>query len=370
MKDRIIIAPYGFKGTMDAADVAASVADLLARHGPDLVTCQLPLGDGGRGTTRAIVSARHGEFLETTATGADGRRRGCTVGRIGEEGVMEAAEAIALADVRPEERDPGRLTTRGVGELMLFLARRGCRAISVGLGDTATCDCGIGMLHALGYRFLDAAGHQLVPVGASLGAIARIEGRLDPMLRGVPIRVLCDVLNPLFGDDGAALLFSGQKGASPDEAEMLEEGGRGFAEVVRAALGVRLDAARGAGAAGGLGSAFAAFLGAELVGGADAVLDAVRFGELLADARLVITGEGGLDRKTLLGKGTGRVAIAARDAGVQCVIIAGKIEGERAALQRELGATILELGGKPSGREDAIARLAERLEATLPELLP
>jgi glycerate kinase len=362
----MLIAPYGFKGTLDAAEAAHLIAHVVAGRMPDTERILLPLGDGGRGTTRAIVGARGGAYLTVDATDASGQVKSCTVGVVGDEGVMEAAEAVALADVPAAMRHPGRLTTRGVGELLLALAGSGSRSISIGLGDTATHDCGIGMASAVGFRFLDERGSLLDPVGESLGRIAAIDGELRRGLRDVEITVLCDVMNPLLGPDGAALLFAGQKGATDEEARALEEGGKRFAEIVAGRFGRELDAAPGAGAAGGLGAGLMTFLGARTVSGADAVLDAVGFDDLLGEADLVITGEGRVDRKTLLGKGTGCVARRAARAGVRCVIVAGGVEGDRAALERELGATIVELGGEPGEKEKAAAIMRSRLQVLLP----
>ncbi len=373
MARTIIIAPYGYKGTMEAFEAAGMMASVVAGLGRDLAPVELPLGDGGRGTTRAIVRARGGRYVKLAAHDALGDLRECMVGVMGNEGIMEAASVVALADVPVRRRHPELLCTRGIGELLLGLASLGCRSMSIGLGDTATHDCGIGMASALGYRFVDASGAPLEPVGASLGRIARIEGTLDPSMRGIVITALCDVLNPLAGPDGAALLFAGQKGASPETARELEAGGRALDDLVRRDLARPLDAGPGSGAAGGLGGGLAAFLGATLIGGADAVLDAVDMDGHLRGASLVITGEGSVDRKTLLGKGAAKVAARARRAGVPCLIVAGRVEGAVEEFERRLGVTIVELGREhrddSSGSASALAMLRERLRAELPAVI-
>jgi glycerate kinase len=253
--------------------------------------------------------------------------------------VIEAAEMIALADVDRDHRHPATLSSEGLGALILEAISTRPRRMIVGLGDTATHDCGLGIGAALGYRFLDAEGNLLEPVGASLMALASIDrGGARELV--TPIIVYCDVLNPLLGEDGAARRFASQKGALPEEVESLEHGGERFAMIVERDLGVRVADVPGAGAAGGLGAGLVAFAGASLTGGADAVLDAVRFDERATACDLVISGEGRLDAKTMLGKGVGNVARRVRRIGARMLVIAGSLEGERSEWERKLGAHV------------------------------
>jgi glycerate kinase len=258
--------------------------------------------------------------------------------------VIEAAQAIALADVPISDRDPSMLSSFPLGELIVAALDADVSALTIGLGDTATHDCGLGVAAALGYRFLGSDGEELEPVGRSLRRIAHIDrsgARTIPDT--VSVLVYCDVLNPLCGPDGAALRFAGQKGAGIDSIEELEEGTGEFAEVIRRDLGIDVATIPGAGAAGGLGAGLAAFCGGRLTGGAEGVLDAVGFDERARNADLVITGEGRLDEKTLLGKGVAHVVRRARRVGTRVLIITGGVEGEVGWWEKELGVKIVEL---------------------------
>jgi glycerate kinase len=363
----ILIAPYAFKGTLTAAEAADAIASAI----PSSPGCRLlPLGDGGAGTLNALVRGIGGEMRLHRCTRAVGDPAECPWGILDDgRAVIEAAGCIALADVPPDERDPSRLTTRGLGELVIEAMAHGCSTIVLGLGDTATHDCALGMASALGYRFLDDRGDPLEPIGASLPNLARIiSDDVLPQLRSTSFTLLCDVLNPLLGPDGAALRFASQKGADEATVQMLEAGSRRFATIVERDLGRPVADIPGAGAAGGLGAGAAAFLLATLASGADAVLDAVGFDRLLPEYDLVVTGEGRIDRKTLLGKGTANVARRAARAGVGCVIVTGMVEGDRREFERELGATIIECGGAGSGepsREDAHRNLRDAVRRYL-----
>lgn len=368
---RLLVAPYPFKGTLRGADSAAAIAAGAARYDPRIVSRLLPLGDGGAGTLDALLYGLGGESHTARCTGATGISRECRWGTAaGGAAVIEAAEAIALADVPEDLRDPSRLLTAGLGELLLLALRSGAAHIMLGLGDTATHDCGLGAGAALGYRFLDHAGRALPPLGRSLPELAAIDASgAFPLHSHPPITVFCDVLNPLLGPDGAALRFAPQKGADPAMAGLLERGSRRFAEVVRRDLGTDVASLPGAGAAGGLGAGLAAFAGAMLVGGAAAVLDAVGFDALVADADLVITGEGMLDEKTLLGKGVAQVTERARRLNVPVMVVAGRVAGEIEEWERRLGAAVASLEWEPpelphAGRlAAAVARRLGRLYA-------
>ncbi len=341
-----LLAPYPYKGTLGPADAARAMADGVRRFSTLIGTHALPLADGGSGTLDALIDARGGEIHTLTVPDAAGRRRSCRWGMTGSgDALVEAAEVIALASLPSASRHPASLTTRGVGLLILEALGRRPSSLAIGLGDTATHDCGLGIGALLGYRFLDEYGRGLPPVGASLPRLTTIDAssvhRPDS---AIPIHVYCDVLNPLVGPDGAALRFAGQKGANRATIELLELGGGMFLDAVERDLGVRVGDLPGAGAAGGLGAGLVAFLGGRLEGGADAVLAAAGFDRALADADLVITGEGRLDSKTMLGKGVGRIAQLTAEAGKKLLIVVGRVEGDSAEWEGRLGGTIVELG--------------------------
>jgi glycerate 2-kinase len=370
MPHRILVAPLAFKGTLSAADAASIIVAEIRAARPTWSIAELPLADGGRGTVDALVRARGGRYHVMPIADALGRRIEARWGELpGGVAVIEVAECIGLGDVMPSRRDPSRLSTAGIGSLLRAIACAGMRDVLVGLGDTATHDCGIGIAAELGFRFLDRRGVPLAPIGRSLPEIVRIDTRhVLPEARGLRITGFCDVMNPLLGIEGAALAFSPQKGADQKTVGMLEEGSRMFASVAAHDLGANIANMPGAGAAGGIGAGLAAFFGARLVSGAEAVLDAVGFDRLAAGTDAIITGEGRVDRQTFLGKGVARIAERARRANHKLVVFAGSLGGPHAQLESRLDASIVPLPPStsdtaPSG--DAAARLAQAVRAWL-----
>lgn len=244
----------------------------------------------------------------------------------GTTAIIEMAQASGLPLVSPSLRDPMKATSRGTGEMIADALLRGCTTILMGIGGSATNDGGSGMLGALGVRFLDGKGQFLKPCGAALEHIAAIDmAGLMPQARTARFIVACDVDNPLYGPSGAAYVFAPQKGATPEMVETLDRGLRNYADAVLKATGRNVAAMAGAGAAGGLGAAFAAFLEAELTPGIDMLLDAIHFDDIIRDADLVITGEGRLDSQTVMGKAPAGVLKAAQRYGIPVIAIGGGV---------------------------------------------
>jgi glycerate 2-kinase len=364
----ILLCPTAFKGTLSAAEATAAMARGAERVVGAGRTRRIPLSDGGNGLLDALAAARPGSWRSTEVSGPAGRPVLARYLEQGTDGVVETAEACGLHLVAPAERDPLRTTTRGVGELLLAAAgggRGSCGAtlaadrLVVGLGGSATVDAGGGMASALGWRLLDDQGAPVAAGGAGLLRLAAIEPPATPPLLP-PLVVLADVTNPLLGSDGAAAVYAPQKGASPADVDRLEEGLARWAELVLRDLGRRVAGLPGAGAAGGLGAAFAAYLDAPPRPGSTWVLDAVGFDGALSEAEVVVTGEGGWDVQSSMGKVTGEVVERARDAGVPVLLVAGSIRGQ---LPRGVEAAT---GGGALLDGPAIARLvAERLPALL-----
>lgn len=240
------------------------------------------------------------------------------------------AAAAGLTLVAPHQRNPLLTTTYGVGQLIADARRQGCRQFAVGIGGSSTNDGGTGMLEALGFRFFDSAGHELGRGGQILEHIAKIEIADDAVRADEKFTVLCDVDNPLTGPMGASAVFGPQKGADPAMVSRLDRGMRNYADVIRRTGLEDIENYPGAGAAGGLGAAFKAFLGARLCSGVDVILELNGFDRALADASLVITGEGSIDEQTLRGKAPAGVLKAALRRGVPVIAIAGNVSSVRA----------------------------------------
>lgn len=327
---RVLLAPDKFKGSLTAADVAAALAAGLHDADPALDVITAPVADGGDGLLDALAAAGF-ERVPVRASGPLGEPVDTSWLRDGDRAVVELAAVCGLA-LLGDRRDPLGASSRGLGEVMAAALDAGCRRLLVGIGGSASTDGGIGMLQALGAGVLDAGGKPVPPGGRGAAQVARLDlDGLFPALRDAVIEVACDVDNPLTGPAGAAAVYGPQKGASPAEVAELDAALTRWADVVADATGRDARDVAGAGAAGGVGFGALAVLGAQLRPGADLVLDAVGFADVLAGADLVVTGEGALDAQTLRGKAPGRVAVAARAAGVPVVAVAGRCDLDAAA---------------------------------------
>ena len=323
----MIVAPQSFKGSADAVAVASAIARGIRRVLPDAHIEEMPLADGGEGTVRALVTATNGGLRRSRVHDPLGREIDAEWGVLGDgtTAVVEMAAASGLPLLQPRERDARITSTRGTGELILAAAASGAHRIVIGIGGSATNDGGSGMARAFGYRFLDRDGDELPEGGAALARLGRIDGQTDPRLVRPSIEVACDVRNPLLGPEGASAVYGPQKGATPEIVRELDAALARYADVVEAFVGRPIRDVPGAGAAGGLGAGLLAFLDARLVSGAELVLGAVGFAERIANADLVVTGEGRIDRQSGYGKLTGAVTTAARRAGVSVIAVAGSL---------------------------------------------
>jgi glycerate 2-kinase len=324
----VLLAPDKFKGSLSAAGVAAHVAAGLREACPGLHVVELPVADGGDGTLDAAVTAGFTR-VPVTVTGPLGHPVRSAVGRRDGVAVVELAAASGLALVPEGRLDALRATSRGTGELVAAALDAGATTVVLGIGGSACTDGGAGMLAALGARLLDASGAELADGGGALADLARVDlAGLDARLAGVDVVLASDVDNPLLGPTGAAAVYGPQKGASPADVAALDAALARWAALLAAAspgLGAASFAdVAGAGAAGGVGFAALAVLGARLRPGIDVVLDLVGFAGHLAGAALVVTGEGSLDEQTLHGKAPAGVAAAARAAGVPVVAVCGR----------------------------------------------
>lgn len=373
---RLLLAPDAFKGCLSAVQVCGALAEGIRRVVPDAKIHALPLADGGEGTTEALVAATGGWLQTVSVTGPLPEERPRVEARLAWLGkttaVLEMASASGLPLVSPERRDPLRATSFGTGELIAAALDAGARHLILGLGGSATNDLGAGMAQALGMRFLDASGRPITaPLsGGRLLEVAALDGsRLHPGLAGCRLEVACDVDNPLLGPTGATAVYGPQKGATPERAVRLEAGLTHLVALLEEATGRRVRDRPGAGAAGGMGAMLLALANAELVPGIALVLAASGFEAALAEADLVLTGEGRVDAQTAHGKTISGVARAAAAAGVPVVVIAGEI-GPGADALRALGvSSFFSLVPGPMDLPTAMARapalLADAAERVL-----
>ena len=299
---KCVVVSDSFKGTVSSREICAIAQQVIPRHFPACKVVCIPVADGGEGTVDCFVQAMGAQRVGVTVTNALGEKSAAAYARIGELAIIEMAAAAGLPQVGAL-RCPGTATTYGVGELIAHAVHSGCKRILLGLGGSATNDGGCGCAAALGVGFLDADGQSFVPVGDTLGRIARIDtAKADELLRSVEITVMCDVTNPLYGPTGAAYVFAPQKGADAEKVKSLDAGLRHFGDVIRSQYGLDVSAMPGAGAAGGMGAGCVALLGGTIQSGIDAVLDVTGFDRQLEGADLVITGEGRIDSQSADGK--------------------------------------------------------------------
>ena len=369
---RILIAPDRLKGSLKSPANARAMAAGARRAAPEAEILELPVGDGGEGTLDALVTATGGEFRSHTVTGPLSEPVQARLGLLGDgESIwVEMAEASGLSLVPRGQLDPRGATTYGTGELIRAAFETGRRRVLIGIGGSATTDGGAGAVSALGARFLDARGTPLPPGGAALSRLARIDTSALALPEGRELVVACDVTNPLTGPNGAAAVYGPQKGATTEDIRVLDQALSDYAVRVGQNLGKDWSEAPGAGAAGGLGFALLAFLGARMERGVDLVLETVRFAERLQGTTLVLTGEGRIDRQTTaFGKTLTGIGVRARAAGVPVLALAGSL-GEDLGDYRAAGITGLNcVVPRPMPLEDAMRDAAELVEEATRRML-
>ncbi|ARF77700.1 glycerate kinase [Kitasatospora aureofaciens] len=322
----VVVAPDKFKGTLEGAEVAARIAAGIRRAAPGTEVRELPVADGGEGTLAAALAAGF-DRVPAKVAGPTGLPVDAALAVRGDTAVVELAQASGLARLPGGRTAPLAAGSYGVGQLIGRAVSRGAKRIVLGLGGSACTDGGAGMVQALGVSLRDADDVELPPGGAALRRLERIElGPLAGLLTGVEVVVACDVDNPLLGPRGATAVYGPQKGADGDDLVVLEEGLTRFADQVAAVTGRDVRQAPGAGAAGGVGFAALALLGATMRPGIELLLELLGFDEAVRGARLVVTGEGCLDAQTLHGKAPAGVAAAAARAGVRVAAVAGRLE--------------------------------------------
>jgi len=357
---KVAIAIDSFKGSVSSLEAGRAVAEGVRRVFPEAVCDVRPLADGGEGTVDALVAGLGGTLKTVTVTGPAGKPTVATYGLLpGGTAVMEMAQAAGITLVSGAEKNPLFTTTYGVGEMILDAVTNGARKFVVGIGGSATNDGGAGMLQALGFKLLDAEGNDLPRGGAALAKLAKIAppSSTSTSFLDLSFRIACDVTNPLCGPNGASAVFGPQKGATPEMVRELDSALARFAEVAekgrvkgqRSEVGgqgsevrgrtvelpssavnlkpqtsnLKLSLFPGAGAAGGLGFAFKAFLDAELVPGVDLILGETKLEDFVRDADVVITGEGRLDGQTVMGKAPIGVARIAKRHGKHVIAFCG-----------------------------------------------
>ena len=318
---KVVVAIDSFKGSLSSAEAGAACREGILRADPDAQVLVYRAADGGEGTLEVFMGLGM-EWKSVSVTGPLGEKVDSGYCADKSRAFVEMARAAGLTMVPEKRRNPLDTTTFGVGELIMDAAKGGCRDIYLCIGGSATGDCGMGMLTAMGWRFLDGEGRQCGVAGRDLARVAAIGGGAEK-LAGVKFHVACDVNNPLCGKNGAAAVYGPQKGASPEDVGFMDAAAERFSKVCAEYFGRDASALAGAGAAGGMGYALAEFLDAELIPGAELVLQAGGIEKDLPGADYAVTGEGRLDSQSVMGKVPVGVAKLAGKYGVPTIAVAG-----------------------------------------------
>ncbi|HHB1205180.1 TPA: glycerate kinase [Vibrio cholerae] len=323
---KVVIAPDSFKESLTAKQVCDAIQAGLARVWHDAKFVAIPVADGGEGTVQSLVDATQGRLVEVKVMGPQGKRVEAFYGILGDNqtAVIEMAAASGLHHVPVAQRDPKLTTSFGTGELIRHALDQGVTKLIIGLGGSATNDGGVGMLAALGARFTNADGDPIQLTGGGLRELTHINLQdFDPRLQHCDILVACDVNNPSCGDKGASAVFGPQKGATPEDVQLLDGALRQFGLLTEKVTGKMVLESAGAGAAGGMGAALLAYTQARLRPGIEIVLETVQLAYQVSDADLVITGEGRIDSQTVHGKTPMGVAKVAKRFDVPVLALCG-----------------------------------------------
>ena len=331
---RVVAAIDSMKGSLSSVEAGNAAKEGVLRVYPEADVTVHPVADGGEGTVAALTEGLGGTLCRVTVTGPLGAPVDAVYGILpdGVTAVMEMSAAAGITLVSPEALSPDDATTFGVGEMMLDALRRGCRRILLGIGGSATNDGGIGMLKALGFGFFDENGNAVPNGGKGLFALRSVTtDGVTPLWNGGELRVACDVTNPLCGENGCSAVFGPQKGLCSEDVPRYDKALAAYAALVKTVIPAADAALAGAGAAGGMGFALSAFLGATLESGIAMVLEEIGLEEAVAAANLVITGEGRLDGQSAMGKAPAGVAVLAKRHQKPVLAFAGGVTKEASA---------------------------------------
>ncbi len=365
---KFVLAPDSFKESMTAKEVCVAMEKGIRKVFSDAEIVHVPMADGGEGTVESLVDATNGhkEYIEVQGPLPEQKVK-AYYGILGDEktAVIEMAQASGLMLVEPRYRNPLTTTTYGTGELIKAALDKGVSTVIIGIGGSATVDGGIGMAQALGVKFTDKYGNNIEPTGRGLTKIDKISmENLDKRVKKVNFIIASDVENILTGKKGAAAVFGPQKGATPDEVELLDKGLIHYAEIIRRDIGKNVEDIAGSGAAGGLGAGLIAFLDAKLQSGVEVVANTVKLAEKISQADYVFTGEGGMDFQTKYGKTPFGVAQVAKKYQKPVFAEAGYL-GERIEELYDIGiSAIFGIVDKSESIEESLEKGPQNVERT------
>ena len=354
---KAVIAIDSFKGSLSSRELSKSISRGIKKVFPQAELISMAVADGGEGTVEALISGAQGRFEECLVHGPLMEPVTARYGilRNAKTAVIEMASASGVTLIPEKKRNALKTTTYGTGELIRDAVSKGCRNFIIGIGGSATNDLGMGMMQALGAKFTDTSGNELLGTGENMEKVANIDlSGILPELADCSFTIACDVNNPLWGENGAAFIYAPQKGADTNDMLKLDAGLRSLADKIKVQLGKDISNTPGAGAAGGLGGAFIAFLNGKLMSGIDIVLDILNFDEKLSGADIVITGEGRIDSQSAMGKTVTGIAKRCKNKNIPVIVFTGNVSDNAAELHEHGITSFFSIINYPMSVEEAM----------------
>ena len=354
---KIIIAPDSFKGSLTSFQAADAIEKGFLKVLPKTEIVKIPMSDGGEGTVKCLIEATEGKYFKEYVSNPLGKRIEAEYGILGdgETAVIEMASTSGILLIPKEKQNPLYTTTFGTGELIRKVLQRGYKKIILGLGGSTTTDGGAGALQALGVKLLDSKGKNIKPGGLYLKELDKIDiSRIDKNVKNTELILMCDVNNPLLGHQGAARVYSSQKGASPSEVKLLERNLLHFAKIIKRDLGKDISNIPGSGAAGGLGAGLSSIFNTEFKSGIEVAIEITELSRRMEETDLVITGEGELNFQTLYGKVPFGVAELAKKKNIPVIIFVGNIKKDTEKLYTNYFDKIISLTSSKISKEEAM----------------
>lgn len=361
---KILVCPDSFKDSLDAIEVAKAIEVGIKRTNEEYIIEKIPLADGGEGSLDVLINNAKGQYKKVIVKDPLFREIEASYGIIEETAVIEMARAAGLDLLKPDGRNPMLTSTYGVGELIKHALDQGIRKFIIAIGGSATNDCGVGVAKALGVKFLDKSGESIEPTGKGLASLHKIDNStIDKRILSSEIKVMCDVNNFLYGENGAAYVYAKQKGANDEMINVLDDNLRHFSQIVEKTYKKDISKVPGSGAAGGLGAGLMVFLNGALVSGFSTISDILSLEGYIKSSDLIITGEGRIDSQSLNGKVVIEVSKIAQKYQKPVIAFVGSYEGDLSSFHA-LGLTsVFSILHSPINLEDALDK--ERTKGSL-----
>lgn len=366
---KCVIIPDSFKGSLSSIEVCNIIKEKVNEFFPKCNAIMIPIADGGEGTVDTFIYSLKAEKVNLKVKNAFGEVIDVYYGRIKNKAIIEVAQVVGLVSAEGRE-DPSTTSTYGVGEIINHAIEHGCNEIFIGLGGSCTNDCGVGAASALGTVFKNKNGEEFIPVGKNLNEIEYIDiSKTLEKLKNCKVTAMCDIDNPMYGENGAAFVFAPQKGADKNMVKMLDNNLRALSEKIKKNLNKDVSNIKGSGAAGAFGAGVCAFFNGELKSGIEIILDLIDFDNLISDADIIFTGEGQIDSQSLNGKVVVGISKRAKKQNIPVIVLVGSIgEGAEKAYDEGVSA-IFSINQKAEDYSISRFKAKENLEKTIDSLL-